>query len=137
MLLALHALPRGAHEALWRTLNVGYFMQHDAADICSVLTGHSFFRNCHIIADLRTDDLPDIVNAAGFCEIPDVMHIQDTSVGDSLSGRACRRCGGTVRVAPIGPPLRERPMFYCPGCQGGLGPTDSGRVLGPLGSGRR
>ncbi|MGC4154523.1 MAG: DNA-formamidopyrimidine glycosylase family protein [Propionicimonas sp.] len=53
------------------------------------------------------------------------------------SGRACRRCGGTVRVAPIGPPLRERPMFYCPGCQGGLEPTDSGRTLGPLGSGRR
>ena len=53
------------------------------------------------------------------------------------SGRDCRRCGGTVRVAPIGPPLRERPMVYCPGCQGGLGPTDSGRALGPLGSGRR
>ena len=33
VLLALHALPRGANEALWRTLNVGYFMQHDAADI--------------------------------------------------------------------------------------------------------
>lgn len=53
------------------------------------------------------------------------------------SGRPCRRCGTTVRVASIGPPLRERPMFYCPTCQGGFGPTDSGRTLGPLGSGRR
>lgn len=51
------------------------------------------------------------------------------------SGRPCRRCGTTVRVAPIGPPLRERPMFYCPGCQGGLGPTDPGRPAAPLGSG--
>lgn len=53
------------------------------------------------------------------------------------SGRPCRRCGGTVRVAMIGPPTRERTMFYCPGCQGGLAPTDEGRPQRPLGSGRR
>ena len=53
------------------------------------------------------------------------------------SGRPCRRCGSTVRVAPIGPPTRERTMFYCPRCQGGLAPTDDGRPIGPLGSGRR
>jgi endonuclease-8 len=55
------------------------------------------------------------------------------------SGRPCRRCGTTVRVAPIGPPARERTMFYCPGCQGGQGPTDDGRPQRPLGSskGRR
>ena len=52
------------------------------------------------------------------------------------SGRACRRCGTTVRVAPIGEPTRERTMFYCPGCQGGLGPTDDGRRQAPLGSTR-
>jgi endonuclease-8 len=50
------------------------------------------------------------------------------------SGRPCRRCGATVRVAPIGPPTRERAMFYCPACQGGLGPTDDGRPQAPLGS---
>jgi endonuclease-8 len=50
------------------------------------------------------------------------------------SGRPCRRCGQTVRVAPIGPPGQERTMFYCPGCQGGLGPTDDGRTQQPLGS---
>ncbi|MEB2347313.1 MAG: [protein-PII] uridylyltransferase [Comamonadaceae bacterium] len=33
VLLALHALPPRAHEPLWRTLDVGYFMRHDAADI--------------------------------------------------------------------------------------------------------
>jgi endonuclease-8 len=52
------------------------------------------------------------------------------------SGRPCRRCGSTVRVAPIGPPTRERVMFYCPTCQGGIAPTDDGRPIAPLGSGR-
>jgi [protein-PII] uridylyltransferase len=32
-LLALHALPFEAHKDLWETLDVGYFMRHDAADI--------------------------------------------------------------------------------------------------------
>jgi len=31
--LALHAMPAEAHKALWETLDVGYFMRHDAADI--------------------------------------------------------------------------------------------------------
>ena len=52
------------------------------------------------------------------------------------SGRPCRRCGDTIRVAMIGPPGRERTMFYCPTCQGGLGPTDDGRRQNPLGSSR-
>ena len=33
VLLALSALPFEAHKALWATLNVGYFMRHEAADI--------------------------------------------------------------------------------------------------------
>jgi len=48
------------------------------------------------------------------------------------AGQPCRRCGAAVRVAPIGPPTQERTMFYCPGCQGGLGPTDDGRPLEPF-----
>ena len=32
-LLAPHALPFEAHKALWETLDVGYFMRHDAAEI--------------------------------------------------------------------------------------------------------
>ena len=43
------------------------------------------------------------------------------------SGRPCRRCGRAVRSAPIGVPPRQRAMCYCPGCQGGLAPTDDGR----------
>lgn len=57
------------------------------------------------------------------------------------SGLPCRRCGAAVRVAPIGPTrtpnVTDRTMFYCPSCQGGLGPTDDGRVQRPLGAARR
>lgn len=50
------------------------------------------------------------------------------------SGRPCRRCGGTVRVSMTGPAGRERTMFYCPRCQGGLAPGDDGAPQRPLGS---
>jgi endonuclease VIII len=53
------------------------------------------------------------------------------------SGRPCRRCGDTVRVAMTGAAPRARTMFSCPTCQGGRAPTDDGRPQRPLGSGRR
>ena len=53
------------------------------------------------------------------------------------SGRPCRRCGDTVRVALTGAAPRQRTMFSCPTCQGGLAPTDDGRAQRPLGSSGR
>ncbi|WP_238539379.1 hypothetical protein [Janibacter hoylei] len=53
------------------------------------------------------------------------------------SGRPCRRCGATIRVAPLGRTGPDRVFFSCPGCQGGPAPTDDGRPQGPLGSRRR
>lgn len=53
------------------------------------------------------------------------------------SGRPCRRCGDTIRVAPLGPGPGQRVFFSCPGCQGGLAPTDDGRPQAPLGARRR
>jgi endonuclease-8 len=50
------------------------------------------------------------------------------------SGRPCRRCGTTIRVAPLGEPPTERPVFWCPHCQPGLVPTDDGRPIRPLGA---
>jgi endonuclease-8 len=50
------------------------------------------------------------------------------------SGRPCQRCGGTVRVAEIGPAGKRRPAFYCPACQPGPTPTDTGRPQRPLGA---
>lgn len=52
------------------------------------------------------------------------------------SGRPCRRCGTTVRVAQIGAPPQQRPAFYCPACQPGPAPTDDGRRQAPLGAAR-
>jgi endonuclease-8 len=53
------------------------------------------------------------------------------------SGLPCLRCAGTVRVAPIGAPPKDRTAFYCPGCQRGPTPTDDGRPQRPLGSSGR
>lgn len=50
------------------------------------------------------------------------------------SGLPCRRCGALIRVSAIGQPPLDRPMFYCPACQGGLGPHDDGRFQRPLGA---
>jgi endonuclease-8 len=52
-------------------------------------------------------------------------------------GRPCRRCGTVIRLAEVGPPTRERLLSYCPGCQGGLAPGDSGGPVAPLGSAPR
>jgi endonuclease-8 len=49
------------------------------------------------------------------------------------SGRPCRRCGQTVRVASLGPAPQQRVVFYCPHCQRGPVPTDDGRPQAPLG----
>jgi endonuclease-8 len=51
------------------------------------------------------------------------------------SGRPCRRCGDTIRVAMTGQAPRERTLFTCPTCQGGYGPNDDRRRQRPLGSG--
>ena len=66
-----------------------------------------------------------------------VRRLGETSYVHGRSGRPCRRCGEGVRVAMIGEPPQDRTMFYCPRCQGGLGPTDDGRRQTPLGSSSR
>lgn len=55
----------------------------------------------------------------------------------SRSGRPCRRCGTSIRVAMIGVAPQERTAFYCPSCQPGPTPTDDGRSQRPLGAGLR
>ena len=55
----------------------------------------------------------------------------------SRSGRPCRRCGTTLRVAAIGQAPADRVAFWCPSCQRGPAPTDTGAPMRPLGSGAR
>ncbi|MBT0773886.1 Fpg/Nei family DNA glycosylase [Kineosporia sp. J2-2] len=50
------------------------------------------------------------------------------------SGRPCRRCGTTIRVAQLGEAPNDRAVFWCPHCQPGTVPTDDGRVRRPLGA---
>ena len=61
----------------------------------------------------------------------------ETAWVHARSGLPCRRCGETLRVAMVGEAPRERTMFYCPRCQGGLAPTDDGRPQRPLGTDKR
>jgi len=95
-------------------------------------------------ADLGRDGVERVVDRAHRLIVQGRHHAVQSSTGSrrldeahyvhARSGRPCRRCGTTVRVAPIGVPPQERTMFYCPTCQGGLGPTDDGRRQNPLGS---
>ena len=39
------------------------------------------------------------------------------------AGRPCLRCGTLVRTAQQGDPTRERPTYWCPGCQTGPAPA--------------
>lgn len=61
----------------------------------------------------------------------------DTTYVHARSGLPCRRCGQTIRVATLGESPRDRVLFSCPRCQGGLAPTDDGAPQRPLGAGRR
>lgn len=52
------------------------------------------------------------------------------------SGRPCRRCRTTIRVAQLGQPPIQRVAFWCPFCQPGAVPTDTGAPQRPLGASR-
>lgn len=98
-------------------------------------------------ASLSTEALTALVGRARRLITANVAQSVPTTTGDRRRGentyvfgrvgRPCRRCGATVRMAPIGPQTRERGLNYCPTCQGGLAPTDDGRPQAPLGATQR
>lgn len=107
-------------------------------------------------ADLTADEVEALVARVHALMVRGREHAIQSSTGilraDSRSwvhgrsGRPCRRCGETVRVAPLGRAGegarqgragQDRVFFSCPGCQGGLAPTDDGRAQAPLGAARR
>lgn len=57
-----------------------------------------------------------------------------TTAVHGRQGLPCRRCGGPVRTASTGDGAMDRPMSYCPTCQGGLSPTDHAGPQAPLGA---
>jgi endonuclease-8 len=88
-------------------------------------------------------DLPAILDTARRQLLSSVAFAVPTTTGETArgrnsyvharSGRPCRRCGRTVRVASVGEPPTDRTAFYCPTCQPGPTPTDDGRPQRPLG----
>jgi len=122
--------------------------QRNLAGIGTLWASESLFLQAlHPWADAATlgpDVLAGVVARARRLMTANLAHAVQSSTGirrdganvyvHARSGRPCRRCGTTVRVAPIGPPTRERAMFYCPTCQGGLAPGDAGRPITPLGA---
>ena len=57
-LLALHSQPHEAHKALWDTLDVGYFMRHDASDIA--WHARKLSQQVALVADRSEATAPDI-----------------------------------------------------------------------------
>jgi endonuclease-8 len=94
-------------------------------------------------------DVPAVLSTARRLLLRGATQAKPTTTGNprrgmenwvhARSGRPCQRCGTTIRVAMIGPPLKERTAFYCPKCQPGPTPTDDGKAQHPLGTnpGRR
>ncbi len=85
----------------------------------------------------RLHRLMDTARRTGWQASTGVQRAGEEAYVHARSGRPCRRCGDTVRVATTGAPPRQRTLFSCPTCQGGLAPTDDGRPQRPLGSGPR
>jgi endonuclease-8 len=85
----------------------------------------------------RLHRLMDTARRTGWQASTGIQRSGEEAYVHARSGRPCRRCGDTVRVALTGVAPRQRTMFSCPTCQGGLAPTDDGRRQRPLGSSRR
>lgn len=130
------------------TIGSALLDQRNLAGIGTLWASESLFL-CRIgpwtpATDLDDADLERVVTRAHTLLDQARHHAVQSSTGSrrkgeehyvhARSGRPCRRCGTTIRVAMIGPAGRERTMFYCPGCQHGLGPTDDGRPQRPMGS---
>jgi endonuclease-8 len=82
----------------------------------------------------RTHLLMGVAERTGWQVSTGIQRAGEEAYVHARSGRPCRRCGDTVRVAMAGEPPRQRTVFSCPTCQGGRAPTDDGRPQRPLGS---
>jgi endonuclease-8 len=138
---------RRLHDAL-TTVGAALLDQRNLAGVGTLYAAETLFLErlgpWTATADLDPPRLTSIVERAHLLLDRGRRHAIQTTTGSDRwgetafvhgrSGLPCRRCGEPVRVAMIGQAPRERTMFYCPRCQGGLGPTDDGRPQRPLGS---
>ena len=77
VMLALHAEPFEAYKALWDTLDVGYFMRHEAADIA----WHTRQLSRHVAKKLPAGVPPD---AAGEARGKTIVRVRLSPVGEGL-----------------------------------------------------
>ncbi len=133
-----------------REIAVALLDQRNLAGIGTLWASESLFlERLHPwtpVPDLPDGALPRLVDRARRLMLTGREHWAQSSTGSlrhgethwvhARSGRPCRRCGTTIRVAPLGAPPQDRVFFSCPGCQGGPAPTDDGRLQAPLGAGR-
>jgi [protein-PII] uridylyltransferase len=76
VMLALHAEPFEAYKALWDTLDVGYFMRHEAADIA----WHTRQLSRHVAKKPPADTPP----AAGDARGKTIVRVRLSPVGEGL-----------------------------------------------------
>lgn len=134
-----------------RPLGEALLDQRNLAGIGTMYAAESLFlQRLHpwtAVGDLPAETIAALLDRAARLLRANVEHAVQSTTGSrrrgeekyahGRSGLPCRRCGDTVRVWPIGAPPRDRTVFYCPGCQGGLAPGDTGRTQAPLGTRRR
>lgn len=130
------------------TIGAALLDQRNVAGVGTLYAGETLFLQrlgpWTPAAQLSVDALQDLVERAHQLLDRGRRHAIQTTTGSdrrgetawvhARSGLPCRRCGTTVRVAMVGEAPRERTMFYCPHCQGGLGATDDGRPQRPMGT---
>lgn len=135
-------------RAAGTTLGAALLDQRNLAGVGTMYASESLFLE-RVNPWARTADLDDatvrrVVGRAFRLLNANVEHAVQSTTGSrrrgetvyvhARSGLPCRRCGTTLRVAMIGPALRERTMFSCLTCQPGDRPTDDGRPQRPLGT---
>ena len=60
---------------------VALHVQQDAADVCAVIAPQAFLGNGHIVFDLGVQNGLHVLDVHRVGEVPDVLHIQKTAVG--------------------------------------------------------
>ncbi len=137
---AVHADPRSLVEALLDQRNLAGVGTFWASEVLFLERLHPWApaaavdpeRLRHLLD--RTHRLMAHAERTGYQVSTGVQRAGEGAYVHARSGRPCRRCGDTVRVAMAGEPPQQRTVFSCPTCQGGPAPTDDGRVQRPLGS---
>jgi [protein-PII] uridylyltransferase len=112
--LALYALPHEAHKALWATLDVGYFMRHDASD----LAWHARQLSRYVL-QFKSNKITtkSIAARAGFTWVTDQKDLKNSSVEPTTlaTAPAASQPPATVvraRLSPVGEGMQV--LVYTP-----------------------